>query len=152
MVRIGRAHARTAILLVVFAAAFLTSCGGKDNQAGPLPPGSEIRVMAVAASYDRDGQPRMDVTVAVSRDGVPVTDAEVTLNGRAIPRATSGAWYRGSTLPFADGRTVANAVIGWARMDCGSALEPSRGWRSRNDATPGLAFRSRRLVPVSSRD
>lgn len=111
MVRIGRAHARTAILLVVFAAAFLPSCGGKDNQAGPLPPGSEIRVMAVAASYNRDGQPLMDVTVAVSRDGVPVTDAEVTLNGFAIPRATSGAWYRDSTLPFADGRTVTIAVI-----------------------------------------
>jgi hypothetical protein len=111
MVRIGLAHTRTAVSFVVFAAAFLPSCDGRDNRAGPSPPGVEIRVMTVAASYVEDGQPRMEVTVVVSRDGLPVTDAEVTLNGRAIPRAPSGVWYRSSTLPFADGRTVAIAVI-----------------------------------------
>ena len=95
MVRIGRAHSRTAILFAVFAAALLPSCDGEDNSAGPLPPGSEIRVMTVAASYDRDGQPRMDVTVVVSRDGVPVTDAEVTLNGGAIPEGDIGTLVLG---------------------------------------------------------
>lgn len=111
MLRIGRAHTRTAILIAVLAAALLPSCDGNDNRTDPPPPGSEITVMAAAASYVEDGQPRIDVTVVVSRDGLPVTDAEVTLNSTAVPRAASGTWYRGSTLPFAEGPTVAIGVL-----------------------------------------
>jgi hypothetical protein len=111
MLRIGRGHTRTGILFVMLAAALLPSCDGNDNQTGPPPPGSEITVMAAATSYVENGQPRIDVTVVVSRDGLPVTDAEVALNGTAVPRAASGAWYRGSTLPFADGPKIGRAHV-----------------------------------------
>lgn len=108
MITIGHSPA---ILFVVFAAGFLPSCGGKDKQTGPAPPGSEVRVMAVAASYVEDGQSLLEVTVVVARDGAPVTDAEVTLNGTAVPRATAGTWYEVSGLPVADDRSVMIGVV-----------------------------------------
>jgi hypothetical protein len=102
---IGVARTRAAIVLTLLAVALMASCDGTDHQTSP-PPHADLRVMAGVEQYTESGEPLADVSVVVSLNGEPVTGAEVTLNGHAIPPAASGRWYRGSSMPFADGPDV----------------------------------------------